>query len=376
MHYHIILTENCNLKCRYCYEKSMNEFDNDLDKKFNFDFSDPCDVNINLNELKNFLKQDKNPVLIFYGGEPLLKINKIIEIIDFLEDLNIKYRMQTNGILLQKLPIKYLLKIDKILISIDGDENITNFNRGNNVYKIITDNLFWARENGYDGEFVARMTISQSFPDVYKQVIHLISLVDNGLFSSIHWQIDAGFYKNDYNYEKIKKFFCEYNISVKKLINWWIEKLKNGKVYKIYPFIGIVKPILENKKGCGLRCGSGHSGYTITTSGKIVHCPIMNSIENFKAGTLNSNLDELKKFDCKQKCGDCEVYDLCGGRCMYWRYAELWPREGNNMICDSIKFYINEIKKNISEIKSLINKNILNKSDFNYEENFGPEIIP
>ena len=37
MHYHIILTENCNLRCRYCYEKSFAEFDNGLDEKFKFD---------------------------------------------------------------------------------------------------------------------------------------------------------------------------------------------------------------------------------------------------------------------------------------------------------------------------------------------------
>ncbi|MBU3912936.1 MAG: radical SAM protein [Nanoarchaeota archaeon] len=27
MHFHIILTEKCNSQCKYCYEKSMKEFD-------------------------------------------------------------------------------------------------------------------------------------------------------------------------------------------------------------------------------------------------------------------------------------------------------------------------------------------------------------
>ncbi len=102
----------------------------------------------------------------------------------------------------------------------------------------------------------------------------------------------------------------------------------------------------------------------------------MNNIENFKAGDLNSNPNELKKFDCKDECDGCEVYDLCAGRCMYWRKAKLWPKEGDEMICDSIKFYIKEIKKNLPEIKELIEKEKVKKEDFFYEEYFGPEIIP
>lgn len=374
MHYHIILTDDCNLHCKYCYEKSMCEFDNGLDKKFIFDFSEAERSEVDIQKLKQFLFQDKNPTLVFYGGEPLLEYKKIIQIIDELG--NIPYRMQTNALNLKVLPINYLKKIDKMLISIDGDKERTDYNRGNGVYDKIIENIKWARENKYNGEIVGRMTISQEFPDLYEQVIHIVKLVNSNIFSSIHWQLDVGFYKFDYEHDKIKRFLDKYNKSLEKLVNWWISEIRNGTVYKIYPFIGIVKPILEGKMNCGLRCGSGYAGYTITTNGKVVHCPIMNCIENFKAGTLNTKIDELKKFDCKEKCKDCEVYGLCGGRCMYWRFAELWPKEGNEMICNSIKFYINQIKKHIPEIKELIKNGIIKEEDFNYEENFGPEIIP
>ena len=40
-----------------------------------------------------------------------MKIDLIKEIIDELSDLNIKFRMQTNGMLLDHLPTKYLNKI-------------------------------------------------------------------------------------------------------------------------------------------------------------------------------------------------------------------------------------------------------------------------
>ena len=51
--------------------------ENDLDKKFEFDFSAPTDSSVKIKKLKTFLKKDKNSVLIFYGGGPLFSINKI-----------------------------------------------------------------------------------------------------------------------------------------------------------------------------------------------------------------------------------------------------------------------------------------------------------
>jgi len=372
MHYHIILTEDCNLRCRYCYEKSFSEFENGLEKKFKFDFSDPEVSEVDLKKLKEFLLKDKEAVLIFYGGEPLLQWKKIIEIIDLLKDTKVKFRMQTNGILLDILPIEYLKKIDKILISIDGDKERTDKNRGKGTYEKVMTNISKIKNKGYSGELIARMTIAQDCPDLYEQVL---ALVDAG-FNSVHWQLDVGFYHEDFEEKKISEFFKEYNKSLEKLLDWWVKEIKSGKVYRIYPFVGIVEPLLTGKKCGGLRCGAGHSGYAISTSGKVVHCPIMNNIESFKAGNLDSNPSELKKFDCHDECGNCEVYDLCGGRCMYWRKAKLWPKIGDNMICDSIKFYINSIKEKMKEIRNSVKLGLVSQKDFDYEDYFGPEIIP
>ncbi len=369
MHYHIILTELCNSKCKYCYEKSMNEFDNGLEKKFHFDFSSPASSKININKLKKFLDRDKNPVLIFYGGEPLLEIKKIKEIID---RINVPFRMQTNAKLLDKISPSYLNKIGKILVSIDGTEERTDFNKGPGTHKKIIENVKLARKNGYKGEIVARMVISPNFPDIYEQALHLLN---RGLFDSIHWQIDAGFYKSDFYEEKFSKFVKEYNKSISKLINYWIEKIKEEKVLKLYPFLGIVDSLLKKEKNL-LRCGAGHLSYAITTKGGIVACPIMNGIKEFEAGDLDSSPNQLKKFEISGKCRKCEIKDVCGGRCLYWNKTELWPEKGNNLICETIFHLIKEIKSKIPKINSLIKEGKIKKSDFEYEKHFGPEIIP
>lgn len=368
MYYHIILTEECDSQCKYCYKKSFEEFDNELDKKFKFDFSSPLNSEVDIKKLKEFLKKDKEAVLVFYGGEPLLKIDKIKEIID---NIDVPFRMQTNGKLLNLLPKDYVNKITKILISLDGSEKRTDENRGKGTYKQVIDNIKLIKKNGYKGELIARMCISPPDSDLYEQVISLI----NAGFNSIHWQIDGGFYKFDFDEDKFEKFSRDYNKSVSKLINYWIKEMKKGKVIKLYPFLAIVNSILNNEP-TKLRCGAGYEGYAITTDGKVVACPIMNCIEDFKAGTLNTNPKDLKKFDVKGKCLECNYKNLCGGRCLYWNYAELWPEKGNELICNTIKHLIDELKKQIPIIKELIKNKIISEKEFEYEKYFGPEIIP
>lgn len=345
----------------------MKEFDNGLEEKFEFDFSDPCISQVKVDELKLFIEKDKEAVIIFYGGEPLLQIDKIKEIMD---NIDIPFRMQTNGILLHLLEPKYLNRIDKILVSLDGNEEVTDKYRGKGTYQKVMSNIDTMKQNGYDGELIARMTVAQDNPDVYTNVL---SLIEAG-FTSVHWQLDVGFYKEDYDKAKIENFFKDYNKSVSKLIEYWVVEIQKGNVLKLYPFIGIVDSILKEEP-TKIRCGAGHSGYAISTSGKVVACPIMNNIESFKAGNLKTNPCDLKKFEMNE-CENCDTLDLCGGRCMYWRKAGLWPEEGSKMVCDSIKHYIKDIQLLMPKITDAIIAEKIKQSDFNYEKYFGPEIIP
>jgi uncharacterized protein len=372
MYFHIILTEKCNSQCRYCYEKSEKEFGNKLNKKFKFDFSAPCESELDVKELRKFILKDTEPKIIFYGGEPLLNIKKIKEIIDSIPEA--KYYMQTNGKLLNALPKEYMNRFSKVLISIDGNKKRTDFNRGKGTYDLIVKNLKLIRKNGFNGEVIARMTISFSdkFTDLVRQIKHLLRIG----FNSVHWQLDMGFYELDYNKKDVDKFLKKYNKEVSKLIKFWIKNMKRGKVMKIYPLLGIFDSLYHGTK-TKLRCGSGHANYTINTKGEIIACPIMNCIKDFYVGNIKtSNPKELKEISVTEPCPSCKYFELCGGRCLYSNYAKLWPEEGQKQICSSIKFLIDELNSKIPEIKQLIEKGIVKEEMFDYEKYFGPEIIP
>jgi putative peptide-modifying radical SAM enzyme len=352
----------------------MNEFDNELKDKFDIDFDVPCDLQVKGSKIAEFLKD--GDTLIFYGGEPLVNFPKMKEIMDEVEKSKKKIRfcIQTNGKLLNEIPLIYIKKMSKILVSIDGDRIRTNSNRGWETYNIVLRNVIEIKEKGYKGEIVARMTLS--FSDIYQQAMHLIELIEKNIFDSVHWQIDAGFYKNDFDKKQFEVFVKEYNKSIDKLLDFWVEYMKkNRKVLKLYPFFGIFESLYYNRK-MKLQCGSGYANYTILTNGKIVACPIMSGIKDFYCGDLDTPKEDLKEIYVKEPCTSCEYFDVCGGRCLYSNYAQLWPEEGQKLICESIIHLIEGIQDKLPKIRDLIEKKIVLEHDFEYEKYFGPEIIP
>ena len=374
MYYHIILTERCNSNCKYCYKKSMEEFDNGLQDKFEFDFQIPSDLKVEGAKIARFLED--GDTLIFYGGEPLVNFPKMKEIIDEIEKSKKKIRfcIQTNGKLLNEIPLIYLKKFSKMLVSIDGDMRRTDYNRGLGTYDKVLKNLIEIREKGFEGEIVARMTLS--FSDVYKQVTHVVGLIERHIFDSVHWQLDAGFYASDFNEKQFKVFVKEYNRSIDRLLDFWVDYMKeNKKVLKLYPFLGIFESLYYDRP-MKLQCGSGYANYTISTDGKIVACPITNGIKDFYCGDLANAKEELKELYVKEPCTSCKYLEICGGRCLYSNYAKLWPEEGEKLICNTIFNLIEGVNDKLPKIKELIKEKVVFEDDFEFERYFGPEIIP
>jgi uncharacterized protein len=371
----------------------MKEFENGLEEKWDYDMETPVDSGVSIERIKKLIKP--TDTLIFYGGEPLVMMDKMKEIMDHV---NCKFQMQSNGVLLDQLPTEYLLRLDKMLISIDGTSERTNTNKGKAKYEIITNNLRDARDRGYKGEVVARMVITE--PDLYEQVMHLIGLIKVGLYDSIHWQIDAEFYKFDYDKEKFTEFVKGYNASLKRLLKWWLAEMQRSTVHglqstvdgprstvpKIYPFLGVLGRVMGWDKETRLPCGAGYANFTINTNGNLSACPIMNSVKNMYCGSVEEGV--TKEMKCGGWCVGCSYIDICGGRCLYSNDAQLWPKEGHDLVCETIKCLIDGIRglvdgrrltvdgKELKNIRELIEEGVVGKEDFDFERYFGPEIIP
>jgi putative peptide-modifying radical SAM enzyme len=374
MFFHVILTSDCNLQCKYCFDEAILDTTSDfIDLKV--DYNVPSKIKYSIDLLKKFCNQDSDCNLIFYGGEPLLCLDEIRKIMDYIKVKN--FFIQTNGLLLDQLEPKYLNRFQTIFVSIDGNERLTDYYRGKGTYRKVINNLKYIKSNGYCGELVARMTVMEQ-TDIYQQVKHLLGNQDFS-FSSVHWQLNAGFWGSDFSRRDFKNWSIgQYNKGIDRLVSFWIKNMnEKGKVLRILPFMGITKSLLLGERSSYLRCGSGWINYSIQTNGKIIPCPVMWGLEDYYLGSIStSNPLKLDKVIIKEPCEKCDVLDLCGGRCLYANVTKRWDSDSYELVCRTVKNLITTIKNNIPLIKQLIKQDKINLKAFDFIKYNGCEVIP
>jgi putative peptide-modifying radical SAM enzyme len=372
--FHIILTSQCNLECKYCFGEALEDFGDDF-QELSVDYSLPKKIGYDSKALERFCKRDSDCVLTFYGGEPLLCTDDIRKIMDHV---NAKlFMIQTNGLLLDRLEPRYVNRFHTILVSIDGDEAMTDFYRGKGTFRKVIDNLKLVKRNGFEGELIARMTVMEQ-TDIYRQVRWLLDN-DEYSFSSIHWQLNAGFWKNDFARRDFNQWSeNSYDPGIQKLVGFWVDHMEtHGVVLRLYPFLGIAYSLLSGERECLLRCGGGWVNYAIQTDGSIVPCPAMWGMKDYYLGHINdSDPLKLKKIFVDEPCTSCIILGLCGGRCLYANITKRWRPEAYNLVCKTVQNLIESISQQIPRIQGLIEKSRIRLKNFEYLEGNGCEIIP
>ena len=167
------VTDACNLKCKYCaygdlyfgYDKREDSFLNVDKGKAVIDYLSSIwrTHNTNANKPVTFIS--------FYGGEPLMNMNFIMAIVDYLHSINLNrtiiFSMTTNGLLLDRY-IDFLVKEDfNVLISLDGDNQSNGYRltkSGNSSFEIVYNNV---------------KMIQKEFPSFFKEHISFNSVLHN-----------------------------------------------------------------------------------------------------------------------------------------------------------------------------------------------------
>jgi putative peptide-modifying radical SAM enzyme len=372
MFFHLIMTGECNLQCKYCYGEAIKDTDSEF-YDHDIDYNLPKTINYNIEDLKNFCTQDPECVLTFYGGEPLLCTEQIKEIMNKVPAKH--FMIQTNGLLLNQLESDYVNRFHTILVSIDGDETATDYYRGKGTFKKVIGNLKQIKNNGFKGELIARMTVAEQ-TDICKQVTWLMNN-NEFTFNSIHWQLNAGFWK-DYDRRNFKTWLQKsYNPGIEKLCNHWIDKMeKDSTVPRLYPFLGIAESFLNGEKTL-LRCGSGWTNYTIQTDGNIIPCPAMWGIKKHYVGNiLTSSPTKLKHIHLGEPCSSCDILGICGGRCLYANLAKRWNPSQYGLVCNAVRNLVDSVGEVMPRIDQLLRSGKLSKEHFRFLKYNGCEIIP
>ena len=370
--FHVILTGECNSQCRYCFGEAVDDFEADSSGS-EVDYCLPKTMNYDVDLLARFCAHDPECVLTFYGGEPLLCVKEIKEIMDGVKAKG--FMIQTNGLLLDRLEPKYINRFHTILVSIDGGEELTDSYRGEGTFKKVIKNLRLIKRNGFVGELIARMTVMEQ-TDIHKQVSWLLN---NGEFpfSSIHWQLNAGFW-NDFARRDFKRWSEEnYNPGIRKLVEFWVDHMeKSGAVLRLYPILGVAQSLLCSEESL-LRCGGGWINYAIQTDGNIIICPTMWGMKDYYLGHISDASPlELRQTFVNEPCTKCDIYNVCGGRCLYANITKRWDNTAYSLVCKTVRNLVEAVTKEIPRIQKLIHEGRISMSDFDYLKYNGCEIIP
>lgn len=101
----VLFTQGCDLRCKYCHNPQLLKLEKPT----------PLEVEMTLNEIDENV--DFIDGIVLSGGEPLLQVETIKKFIDKAKSLNLKIKLDTNGLHPDKI-IKIIDNIDYVAMDI------------------------------------------------------------------------------------------------------------------------------------------------------------------------------------------------------------------------------------------------------------------
>lgn len=288
----LILTHSCNLNCTYCYEhnKCYECIDVDMAKE--------------ILEKEMSSNDDYDREIEFFGGEPFLEFDKIVELYEFLESREWPHRWiamaTTNGTLVHGEIKDWLLAHKenfKVALSADGTPAMHNLNRSNSYDKI--DFEFFAKTTS-----VTKMTVSlETLPSLSEGIIHLHNLGFETVRANLGFGIDWSDDKN----------LSVYASELRKLADYYIENphLRPSDIMELP--IENINP--KTRKYASRHCGAGVELVAYEIDGTAYPChtfaPVSVSDE-IASKALQLKFDSKICLDCfDKKCQNCIVASVC-----------------------------------------------------------------
>jgi len=162
----IQVTRDCNLRCSYCaYSGKYNN------QRQHESITMPLELMLKCIDFAMARSHGLKEVIIaFYGGEPLLGINKIKSCVEHIKNKyrgrKVRYSMTTNGTIFDDDTITFLAENDFLInISFDGPRELHNLNR-----------VFENGEGSYDIIMKNVKYIKEKYPDFYRKISFLTTI--------------------------------------------------------------------------------------------------------------------------------------------------------------------------------------------------------
>lgn len=313
----LYLTDDCNLKCSYCYEgnRKNKNYMNEATLEKVLDYI-----------VENNLPNDSIDLLLL-GGEPLLNKKAFFKIVNIINQKYagikhlFRFQTTTNGILLDERTIDFIAKNRiELSISIDGDKETHNLNRksvsGKDVYDIIFSNMEKLIHSGIN--FAVRMTVTTNNVHLlYHNVRYFYKLgirkINVGIDELGDWE-ETNLQVLDQQLELLDKFYLEYFANDDNAV-------LNLYDYKLSTFVFKRKP---------LYCSAGSKGHLVINSkGEFYPCGYVANDSLWKIGSVDTAFERKKFLNTvrshikkESSCKNCDIaFTCCGAKCGFLNFS-------------------------------------------------------
>lgn len=302
--FNIWVTNDCNLKCTYCYEG--------IDKSSRMMTSEILNATMGFIERQIVDNHLSKCWIVFHGGEPMLNFPIIREFVERANDTfdvtEILYGITTNGTLINKDNYLFLLEhFQDITVSIDGYLSIHDKNRrglrNGSFRKALASALLLAEKRN---SLRIRMTVTAETVNYLFESVKFLVLCG---FNTIIPSIDYGDKKwNDDRLSELKRELLH--------IQSWV------KDYGENVFVAMTDPIELQEVGV---CQGGINSFHIDADGSLYPCAYTVGNNEYLCGNVfeginNKRIDEFCSINKKkvQECVGCSFYNGCfSTRCKF-----------------------------------------------------------
>lgn len=355
---HLSVTGRCNARCKGCINSAISN-DFTADRRVAAPIRDTVPARDAACILHLLEKTDKDEaVLCFYGGEPLLAMEKIRQVKEIIEHAScpvpVRYMLYTNGSLLDNAVRSHpgLLKdLWLISVSIDGQKEQHEAVRPGTDLERIHQGLAAMRGIATVRALMwSTLRENQSLADCFAEFLdlHEQNLVDLFFW---HWVETA------HPYERFADYCGRYEADLEMVMVHYLARLREGH---ILPVIHINELIIfaltgfrRNSSGCGVELadnfdlidGKIHSCADLPPEMAIGHIDPQGR-PHIQPVDLMGLIEYKKPLGCYQ----CGVHDYCGGRCPV--QAHISGMDRLRQYCQLMRLHVAIVLSHLDEIRA------------------------
>lgn len=336
----ILVSNICNLNCKYCYANggSYNNQEDILSKEVAKKVIDDF-----------YSYYDEINIISFFGGEPTTNIETIEFICSYLKNLKHtpKFQIITNGTILNEKVLSVLKKYNiSVTISLDGPKEINNNLRVsaviNDTFSIVDKNINSLRKNNitiagieitYTNQHIKNGYTPKKLTDYFLKKYNISSTLIAPVFNNKEYELS---------------FSDKKKLLIDKLDNFIDNNFLDAKLFSILKKISY-------KGISNYFCNAGISRKLINIDGSIYPCQFFINNKNYSQATLtefehveNRLLSNLKANECnkcfaKMLCSHC----IGGENILHNRInpkSEDFCNEKKNEVINLGKYFLNLYK--------------------------------